>query len=83
MNQLHPVHLFEARAAILDRFRILNTAPEGTVNVHVFENEYARFTNGYFKAALLQLDEDKRVEILMSGRFVRLLTAGYEEAHAM
>ncbi|MBK1888694.1 hypothetical protein Undi14_01510 [Undibacterium sp. 14-3-2] len=82
-HELNPMHLLKARTAILDVFRKKNIAPESVVNIHAFMNERTVYTNGYFNEALLKLEKDTCIEILMGGRFLRLTDLGYEEANTM
>ena len=83
MKTLNPHHLNEARAAILDRFVELNTPPEGIANIHQFSDLMVKFTDGYFEGAFQDLLGEHRIEWTSPGRFVKLTTKGYEEAHGI
>lgn len=83
VNNLHGAHVLEARTAILTRFRILGTGPDCIANIHMFTRERVDYSGGFFQAALHRLIEDKYIDYLHGGRFLRLLEPGYHEARAL
>lgn len=78
---LHPAHLNHARSAILQRFRELNTHPNGIAKLSLFFQQMKQYRGGYFQAALQQLADEQCIEAADITGFLRLTPRGYEAAH--
>lgn len=81
-NVLYPSRVNEAYDAILVQFRMLDIAPGDYANIHQFTELRARYSGGYFQAALQRLIDDNHVEPLNGLLFLRLLPSGYELARS-
>lgn len=79
-TELHPIHLDNARSAILRRFRDINTPPNCTAKLSLFFEQMTEYRGGYFEAARQQLVREDCIEMLSTG-FMRLTPQGYEAAH--
>ncbi|XPJ79145.1 hypothetical protein ACNSPR_29190 [Klebsiella pneumoniae] len=57
--------------------QMLDIAPGDYANIHQFTDLRTRYASGYFVAALERLIDDKHVEPLRGGLFLRLQPSGY------